>query len=253
MSIIVLQERPNESELMTLAEHQASTPATFSLEENPVLHYKSVGAQLTSSVDLPGLPANEVTAADFYVCSSQLMVWFANRSGLTIPYPSISLHAIQGGQPRSLYLQIEPQGGIGQADGQGKDSDFNYAVIELTIVTQDDVQEFYDALTRCASLHRDYDDDNDDDDENEGIIMGSPTDDHGDMGPWITAENFEQGEADDIGEYNGLDDEELAGVEVEIEESIRAGIRRGREEDDGEDGARAESEDAKWRRINEDN
>lgn len=98
------------------------------------------------------------------------------ESGVSIPYPSISIHAVKqvGGQDGSstpaIWMQLE------FSDGGADDDDFN--TVELTIVppSGESAQQLYDAIANCSNLHPDPtngdgDDDDDDEDDYDRIVF----------------------------------------------------------------------------------
>lgn len=140
----VLREAPNVTSFIPLVEHQSATPASF-YSGPPVLHYYSdrckvlildhdlssvpalaefasgsVGGNATNGTAVSGDDALEseevhktVEDVDIWVTSDKLLL-FCNTSsvGVSIPYPSISLHAIQSlphptpGEQQGLYMQL---------------------------------------------------------------------------------------------------------------------------------------------------
>ncbi|CAN6603843.1 hypothetical protein TRVA0_002S03268 [Trichomonascus vanleenenianus] len=237
-AITRLTEAPNDAEFVSLEEHQSSTPATFGLEENPVLYHKSLSAQVSTSSALADvIPATENERADFYVTSSDLQVWLPEKGvGAIIPYPCITLHAIQRNPTEMLYLQID----------YGDDGILEWLVVPRDIGT---LQLFYDRLSDCAALHPDFEENEDGQMQMDALDSEPPAA----MGPWITAENV--GEADDIGDTEMGDEEDgiSAAVEVEIGGiGARAGMRRTRDDNndsDDEDNDAATNADSKWRRT----
>ena len=184
----------------------------------------------------------------------------ATESGLSIPYPSISIHARTGVKlPGSdttapaVWMQLE------FADGGADDEDFD--TIELTIVpspSEDDTatvttaSKLFDAMAACSDLHPDPNDGEEEDDEGNydrivfegsaehenvegftGVLRGAvdgglPPPLPG-SGGWITAEN--------VNEYFDADGNwigpgaETAEEEEELGEG--AGRTRGRDEVEG--------------------
>lgn len=244
-SISYITSSPKDSEYVPLAEHQASTPATFSLEENPVLHHKSIDATLTSSQSIGSIKSMDEIKSDIYVSSYELTIWLKDQSiGLNIPYRRITLHAIQMEPSPRLYLQIEPE--------EGDEEDF----IEITITPNDrsTLRTFYKSLSDCASLHPDPEDS--DDEMAAGGNDGG--DENIDVGPWITADNFQDGGADDIGDED-FSYGEAAGIEVEMNDMpVHAGLRRTRDDEDNDthdanntatNNRTNVDENSKWRRT----
>jgi nucleotide-sensitive chloride channel 1A len=179
-------------------------------------------------------------------------LWFPEHgSGISISYPSITLHAIQSAQQPSLYLQIESSELV-QNDNGHEHGEESLEFMEIVIVPENlsSLQKFYEALSDCASLHPDLDVDDDDDEVNGhgGIMI-----DDG----WITSDNLEEGQADDDVSASSMNgDGPSASLEVAFDDKpgVRAGARRARDElSDNENGSgngQANSEDpSKWRRT----
>jgi chloride channel, nucleotide-sensitive, 1A len=186
---------------------------------------------------------------DWLGCAYRKLLLFAGKSetGVSIPYPSISLHAIQTlptpapdasstGAGQGLYMQlvVSPESDEEELD-----------TIALTIIpsstpssppppqqettpdTQTEAQQIFEALSACSNLHPDpvVQGDGDDDEEGmggsmafrAGLIQAGRSD--GGLPPsfaeggWITAENmheFVDSEGNFIGGGgDGNDDEEM--------------------------------------------
>lgn len=219
------------------------------------MYFKSKNSSLSSSktiIDGTELPIENVKS-DVYVTSSDLLIWFPElSSGLNIPYQCVTLHAIKRDtNPNCMYLQL-------QSD-TGNDDTFVEAFVALEDANL--LNQFYEALSACSSLHPDPEDE---EDETMGAIGidGSSGDNNNNSqqptfgGPWFTAENLQNGQADDIeidlvDNGNGYDGE-MAGVEVEVElPTAQVGQRRTRDDNDDEsdDENGEEKEETKWRKI----
>jgi len=208
----------------------------------------------------------------------KFLLWSTqSSSGVSIPYPSISLHAIQRlplpdaeSAHSGLYMQL-----ITSAEVSDEDEDLD--TISLTLIPtalaaaastapsdippeQSPTQALFDALSACSNLHPDPAPDTDGQMEGSslfaaGLIQPGGTD--GDLPPpmpgsggWITAENM--GEYfDEEGNWIGGGEDEGAEVEEGDENGLGpgAGTVRARDEEgrDGADGAGAE--DTKWQRT----
>ncbi|KAL8876037.1 MAG: hypothetical protein Q9198_005694 [Flavoplaca austrocitrina] len=306
----VINTAPTESQFTPLSTHQSQTPASFH-SGPPVLHHRSPSTTiLINSNDLESAPAfhklappqrsngsahaatnedegHEITinGLDIWVTSERFLVFSPTLStGVSIPYPSISLHAIQRSSTiPSLLLQLlissgpqfddhDPEGTISIAIIPQNDAD-SYSnepppppMGPRPAVTEDmlsrieqltPVEQLFRALSACADLHPDHDLDSDfdlqDDGPNEDSaalytqVDGLPPPMPG-SGGWITAEN--------VGDY--FDEE---GNYMRAGEGLGegAGRVRGRQEDDeealeGVDGNgledhEGEGEETKWRRT----
>lgn len=138
-------------------------------------------------------------------------------TGVSIPYPAISLHAVQRNDDDhavgELYMQLELSDPYGVTDDEELD------IVELSLgcdSTSTGIQPLYDAVTNCSNLHPDPAMDNDEEMEDgsdsrivfegnvgyegvsglPGVQMGAtdgglPPPFPG-SGGWITAENVDQ-------------------------------------------------------------
>lgn len=168
---------------------------------------------------------------------------------MSIPYPSISIHAIkQVSNVPAIWMQLE------FADGGSDDDDF--ACVELTIVPSNSpenaAQKVYEAMAACSDLHPDPNDDEDEDEaENHDRIIFEGSAEHEALegfsgvmrgqadgglppplpgsGGWITADNMHE-YFDEDGNWIG------DGAEEQEPEDLGdgAGTRRGREDGEGE-------------------
>lgn len=181
------------------------------------------------------------------------------EAGVSIPYPSISIHAIKqlpGSNDQAVWMQIEV------SDGGADDDDFG--TVELTIAT-DKTKELYEAIAACSNLHPDPNDDEDEDEgdyadrivfegsaEHEalegftGVLRGAadgglPPPMPG-SGGWITADNVhEYFDAD--GNWIGPDAEEVGG------EELGDGAGNVHARDEGVNGHDADDADSKRPRV----
>jgi hypothetical protein len=239
-SIGILDSAPLETEFVSLAEHQSYTPASFSLEETPVLYFKSTEASAKASASLPRIHESNART-DIYVASNALLLWFSNHNtGLSIPYPCITLHAIQTGSA-SIYLQLESEGLLSNGNSE------NTSFLELVVTPQDNsrIRDFYNALSDCSSLHPDQEGSDNEDivmDDTIGVGMGEG---------WITPESLETGQADDEVGAGTSTSGVSAALEVAIEDGVRAGQRRTRENDDDNENHPETNDDesTKWRKT----
>lgn len=249
LGVSLLDAAPAASEFTTLADHVSSTPASFSLETDPVLHYdlpESILKVLNGGLSLLPIPNSPSLVLDSAkaetegfncqakVASSRLFLWFPDFGfGYSIPYPCITLHGIA--DSFSIYLQI--------AIGTGDDQEFvELYLVPSTASSQNSVtKDIYDALCTCADMHADPGNSSDDE-GNGGIALDMDIDmgledinANGDDDGWtshggrsISLEGGEQeNDAADEGNERGT-----AGLEIAIEDStVRAGVRRRRSED----------------------
>ncbi|KAH8423555.1 Voldacs domain-containing protein [Aspergillus melleus] len=301
-----LRTAPETSSFVPLAEHQSRTPSSF--HSGPaVLHYHSKQCKLVvlenDLVASPALsairgPSAEVDGSsdsapngangesegkeivvdgvDVWVTSDKFLLYNTSLSaGVSIPYPSISLHAIQrlrlpsspDTEVQGLYMQIATPGPATQEDDEEES-------MVMTLVPPTDAdsatepqsddkpeetptQALYAAVSACANLHPDP---MEEDEEEEGddslfqsglVSMGSgngglPPPMDGSSG-WITADNMH--------EYFDEDGNWIAGGE---EPTLPLGpgagtIRTRDEENDGQEGdnhGEGQGDDeTKWRRT----
>lgn len=253
LRISLLDSAPKDTEFTSLADHVSSTPALYSLETDPVLHYNLDSATLKvldgGLALLPVPPAltespiildktkleEQGLKCQAKVASSRLFLWFPDAEfGYAIPYPSITLHGIADTQ--SIYLQI--------ASGSGDDTEFAEFYLVTPTATASTSSEdtnsvtkaIYDALCTCAGMHADPGNSDEDDDGtgNGGIALDMDID----MG--LEDENA-NGDDDGWTSNNGvsknghseMEQGELgsAGLEITIDEAaVRAGMRRRRSE-----------------------
>ncbi|KAG4420564.1 hypothetical protein IFR04_006271 [Cadophora malorum] len=187
-----IRTAPADDTFTSLAEHQAQTPSTF-YNAKPVLHYKKNGIRAIASVDqiskLPilapaesGDAATTVQTLDVWISSENLTLFNPTLStGLSIPYPSISLHAIQRLPDPSatdtssaealiqgLYMQLDlsDPNTFSSSNDTSEDDD---PTVELTLLTTPSssetpaqaIQAMFDAVSNCSNLHPDptFDDD----------------------------------------------------------------------------------------------
>ncbi|KAI4114769.1 MAG: hypothetical protein LQ345_004513 [Seirophora villosa] len=158
----VLNAAPTEGNFTPLSTHQSQTPSSF-YTGPPVLHHHSPSATLLiSSSDLKNnaaftnfAPPSEgqsngsmqgpvngtgdvedrevsIEGVDVWVTSEKFLLFSRTRStGVSIPYPSISLHAIQRAPEPSLILQLLSSPGP-QFDDHDPDATLSLTIIPAT-------------------------------------------------------------------------------------------------------------------------
>ncbi|XMA16087.1 hypothetical protein WAI453_008878 [Rhynchosporium graminicola] len=185
-----IREAPREDTFTTLTEHQTQTPSTF-YNAKPVLHYQKNRIRVVASMDqienlaLLGRAEGEngnlrdtVQTLDVWISSENLTLYNPSLStGLSIPYPSISLHAISRlsdpsnpeTQIQGLYMQLDLSDP--NALSNEEDEEMNN-VVELTLLTspsssdetpEQAIQKMFDAVSNCSNLHPDPMDEDDED------------------------------------------------------------------------------------------
>ncbi|KAJ5272494.1 hypothetical protein N7478_007619 [Penicillium angulare] len=293
-----LRTAPEASSFVPIAEHQSRTPSSFH-EGPPVLHYHSQRCKVVVlEGDLLSNPAlnalrGEVAAngtnaqadgeseisiedVDTWVGSEKFILYSPKTStGISIPYPSISVHAIQRLTPpgsetstqpevQGLYMQIATQATPSEED---EEQCITITVIpppqsaeELAQNTEDGdepetpIQTLYSAVSACSNLHPDPVEPGDEEEDEEKSYYqlggeGIGGDETGDGLPppvdgssgWITAENM----------HEFIDEEGNWIAEGEPPAfPLGPGAGNVHERENGEDEDAVEEEDeTKWRRT----
>ncbi|OQE22674.1 hypothetical protein PENFLA_c012G05017 [Penicillium flavigenum] len=237
-----------EASFVPLAEHQSRTPSSF-YSGPPVLYHHSqrckiviLERELLASPALSALRGQGgadnsaasqnqqdgdekevvISDVDIWVTSDKFLLFSCTVStGVSIPYPSISLHALQrlrvpdtDAEVQGLYMQV--------ATPSAPSADDEEECITMTVVLPADAtlqesaeaaeeaetptQQLYNAVSACSNLHPDPVEQGDEDDEEDGPKFIS-AEEHdgvfqlgsGDLPPpvdgssgWITAENMDQ-------------------------------------------------------------
>ncbi|KAA8647018.1 hypothetical protein EYZ11_000161 [Aspergillus tanneri] len=305
-----LRTAPETSSFIPLADHQSRTPSSF--HSGPaVLHYHSKQCKLvipehdlvaSSTLNAIRGPAATVNGSDghaptataesnangesdgkeivldnvdIWVTSDKFLLYNPSVSaGVSIPYPSISLHAIQrlrlpdtsDTELQGLYMQIaKPEPPTRDDDEEESmtitivpptDTDTATEDLDDNKPKETPTQALYAAVSACSNLHPDpMEEDDEDEEENSlfqsGIVsMGSgdgglPPPVEGSSG-WITAENMHE-YFDEEGNWIA------SGEGPTLPLGPGAGIVRPRdEESDGQDGeiqGEDQGEETKWRRT----
>jgi chloride channel, nucleotide-sensitive, 1A len=306
----VLREPPKASSFVPIGEHQSTTPASF-YSGPPVLHYHSDRSKVIVYEDeinkapalVPLLEHSQsqhhsdgstqtngdsshietqkvIEDVDIYVTSEKLLI-FSNSSsvGVSIPYPTISLHAVQSLLSTSQGPEQTTSQGVYMQLITSSENDEDVDSISVTLAPtatappattapadvdpvetedkpeQTPVQALFNALSDCSNLHPDPVQEGDDDDEGVSRLIQSGLavplgDGQGGLPPpmpgsggWITAENMHEFVDED---GNFIDDEE-GEHEEESQDPTPLGPGAGtvRSRGEGED---AEDE-AKWQRT----
>jgi len=288
-----IHTEPKIDDYTALVDHQSATPTTF-YDARPVLHYTGNNFRAIAPKDqvshlkifdgsadvAPILEHDNGTerplreeAVAIFISSENLTLWNPRHQiGISIPYPSISLHAIQrlpdptntANQVQSLYMQLELSSPSPSSDDEEPE------IVELNLIPQSsdtdvETKAVFEAVSACSNLHPDLDADGDEDMDDDRIVFegnvgyegvsGLPGVQQGVVdgglpppfpgsGGWITAEN--------VGEYFDEEGNWIGGGgnhEVEVL-GEGAGRIRGRDEVDGEvNGDGHEEDESKWRRT----
>ncbi|KAJ5626659.1 hypothetical protein N7528_004086 [Penicillium herquei] len=296
-----LRSAPEADTFVPIAEHQARTPSSF-YSGPPVLHYHSqrckvviLERDLLANPALNALRAQATangTAAvdedaedkeiaiegvDTWVGSEKFLLYSPTASaGVSIPYPSISLHAIQRlrvpgteTEVQGLYMQI--------ATPTAPSEDDEEQCITLTLVppepspatepnpedlstedaeTETPTQQLYNAVSACSNLHPDPVEPGDEEEDENNFVSGSDLGmyqldgGNGDLPPpvagssgWITADNMHEFFDED---GNWIAEGEAPSFPL----GPGAGTVHGREDEDEDVEAEEEgNDDTKWRRT----
>ncbi|KAF2021096.1 hypothetical protein BU24DRAFT_14695 [Aaosphaeria arxii CBS 175.79] len=259
MALRQLTEAPKADDYTPLQQHQEQTPSTF-FGSKPVLyaHYsgltlaatkeKLLQTQATSGFQLQEEDADGISLAkdvDIWV-NSENLVLFQNSptpAGVSIPYPSIALHATLKwkSQVDALFINVS----LNDAETVNEDDDIQ--TLDLYVLppkydTEPEtacIKEIFTAMNTCADLHPDPDD-SDMEQEFDETAPGATG--------WITAENMDE-YLDEDGNFKGPVLGDNDGAE---ELGPGAGTVRAREDDDehpnGVNGDNADGE-TKWQRT----
>lgn len=219
-------------DFVALAEHQSSTPASFSLEDNVVCYFEGlVRVELLADEN----HQSEVAEGKIYVLSSHVTLWFPQTSsGVNIPFQKVLLHATQKGADghQQIYLQLEDSPLSLVRPFSHSQESFS----EVTLSTQPDtlIDTLFAALSTCAAMHPDPSDSDNDMGMMAPALETHPEELEGDLGEegvggWIAHEKIQTDSMDN------------ASLEVILENEVRAGVVRPRE--GSEEGV------GKWRRV----
>ncbi|KAF8849649.1 hypothetical protein BDZ45DRAFT_604104 [Acephala macrosclerotiorum] len=272
--------QPQLDSFTSLEDHQSHTPETF-YDGKPVLHYHSATITALGDRDqIAKLPFFSSTDGELegenalheevaaFISSENATIFNPNTNiGLSIPYPAISLHAIQrladprnpSTQVQGLYMQLE------LLDPHAVSDDDEPNVVELTLIPPmtgetSDIQKLFDAVSNCSNLHPDpaFEGDEEEDYDDRIVFEGSvgyegisglPGVQRGaadgglpppfpGSGGWITAEN--------VSDYFDADGNWIGGGTGEESLGDGAGRIRTRQEMDGVNGdGNHESDDNK--------
>ncbi|KAI6785020.1 uncharacterized protein J7T54_008114 [Emericellopsis cladophorae] len=226
-----IRSPPSVADYTPLEEFQSQTPASFT-GGKPVLYHHLTGAKATIPksqagvlamfpVDAPSRPPHESNGeeapeeiiereVDVFVHSESFTIFSKEaEAGVSIPYPSISIHAVKNeGGLAAIWMQLE--------FSDGGDSDEDYNCIDLSIIPRDATPEatkaLYEAMSACSDLHPDPNEGEDEEEDYsdrivfegshealegfEGVLRGQsdgglPPPMPG-SGGWITADNVNE-------------------------------------------------------------
>ncbi|KAF6218746.1 hypothetical protein HO133_005288 [Letharia lupina] len=205
----IIHQSPTSSSFTPLAVHQSQTPDSFYSGPAVLYHHSPSASLLLHASDLAAAPALaalangahrsangtatvavnghdaaedededeefEIAGVDVWVTSERFILYSPTLStGLSIPYPSISLHAVQRpshGNPASLFLQLLTEAPT--FDDHDPDSTISMTIVpaaaaaattsedspeqvgRVTPESESQARRLYAALSACANLHPD--------------------------------------------------------------------------------------------------
>ncbi|KAI9374509.1 hypothetical protein BJX61DRAFT_295538 [Aspergillus egyptiacus] len=305
-----LTSAPETSSFIPLSVHQSRTPDSF--HSGPaILHYHAANCKLVAlERDISSTPVlNALRAAavnghdssrangtdsddekevlieglDVWVTSDKFLLYNrALSSGFSLPYPSLSLHAIQRlklpaaqsetepAEVQGLYMHITKPAAASYPQESDEEESITMTLVppaattsatetgpqaeaETDAETETETQKFYAAVSACSNLHPDP---VEDDDEGAGAAFASglvfPGSAEGGLPPpvdgssgWITADNMHEFFDEEGNWIGGGEEPSMPGL------GPGAGTVRGREE--GNDSAdideSADGDETKWRRT----
>ncbi|KAJ0423429.1 regulator of volume decrease after cellular swelling-domain-containing protein [Aspergillus carlsbadensis] len=314
----VLTSAPDTSSFTPLSVHQSRTPESF--HSGPaILHYHSSSCSLVALerdvFATPALNALRGTGAgagasangthpessdagsdekealiegvDVWVTSDKFLLYNSSTSsGLSIPYPSISLHAIQrlklpsqqaGAEPSSevqgLYMHITKPHNASYPQVSDEEESLEVTLVPRTqqiaqstepqgesatepeAETETEIQKLYAAVSACSNLHPDAVEEEDEECGAfaSGLVFPGSAEDGGLPPPvdgssgWITADNMHEFFDEEGNWIGGGDAPTLPGL------GPGAGTVREREEEadegEGEGEGAVDGDETKWRRT----
>ncbi|KAH9882307.1 hypothetical protein J1614_000543 [Plenodomus biglobosus] len=221
MALRHLTSPPKADDFTPLHEHQQQTPSTF-FGAKPILYanYSHLTlSALSSQLQQHGAFSQFSSEADgenalikhvtIWVSSENLTLFQSSPTptGVSIPYPTIALHATMKYKStiEALYMSLS----LNDTENVNEEDDIQ--VLELTVLppSYDStpetacIQDIFSAMNTCADLHPDP---NGSDDDNDDILDESAPGATG----WITADNMDE-YMDEDGNFRGtvLGGEEL--------------------------------------------
>ncbi|ODA82463.1 hypothetical protein RJ55_00970 [Drechmeria coniospora] len=248
MITTTIRTPPSVRDFIPLADYESQTPESFA-DGKPVLHFHLEGATAqipksqcgTLAVFPADSPAVETQAngqdeseelvaqkVDIFVTSQHFIIFSQEAAvGVSLAYPSISIHALKQvgteSSTQAVWMQVEVSA--------GGSNDDEFDTVELTILppassdseVSGSAQKMYDAMSACSDLNPDEEEDEDEDNDRivfepsaehealagfHGVLHGSsdgtlPPPMPG-SGGWITADNMHEF-FDDDGNWLGRD------------------------------------------------
>ncbi|KAF7562329.1 hypothetical protein G7046_g1818 [Stylonectria norvegica] len=197
-----IRSPPSTDDYTSLSDYQSQTPQSF-VGGNPILHYHVTGAKAwlpksqrgrlaifpADANDAPSAPEGDNSSSggdelvertvDIFVNSENFTIFSQQaEAGVSIPYPSISIHAVkpvgpetEGRRAQAVWMQLD------FSEGGSDDDDFD--TVELTIIppatdsAPSAAKQLYEAMATCSDLHPDPNDGDDDDDDDRIVFEGS--------------------------------------------------------------------------------
>ncbi|KAH7135795.1 regulator of volume decrease after cellular swelling-domain-containing protein [Dendryphion nanum] len=242
MALQHISTKPKTEDFTPLQEHQEQTPATF-YGSKPVLYASYTGLTLVAlSSDLQSNPSTAkfvttpdegtedllIKDVDIWVNSDNLILFQNNPTptGVSIPFPSIGLHATMKwkSQIDALFMNVSLN------DSETVNDDDDIEVLELTILPPNYssspetacIKEIFSAMNTCADLHPD---------PNGSDFEGEEDETAPGATGWITADNMDE-YIDEDGNFIG----QVYGDAETNEEPLGPGAGTVRTRDENEDG-----------------
>lgn len=151
----------------------ASTPDSFS-DIPAVLRHQQPNVAITLDPPLDGFCSQDAASGTLYVTESTLTFISSTGKGFELQYPSITLHAISRAESgHSIYCQID-ETDENQRPFENEDEGFS-VMRELNIIPQDptSLEDIFEAMSLCASLHPDPNVSDEDEDEDEDAFISN--------------------------------------------------------------------------------
>ncbi|KAG9193193.1 hypothetical protein G6011_03228 [Alternaria panax] len=209
MALQHVDSAPKAGDFTPLSEHQSQTPTSF-FGAKPVLHAHYEGMTLVAAADqlkqdaaFGGFSSRREGGDDLADGIDVNLVLFQSAPspvGVSIPYPSLALHATMKYKTtiEALYVNIS----LNDADSVNDDDDIH--MLEITLLppsyaskpTGTCITDLFTALNTCADLHPDPDAS---DDDGQDVLDDTAPGASG----WITAENMDE-YMDENGNFSGM-------------------------------------------------
>ncbi|PVF95935.1 hypothetical protein CPB86DRAFT_787487 [Serendipita vermifera] len=167
----------------------SSTPASFAHLPTSVLYHLQQPASITLEPPIEGFTASDCSNGTLYILSSVLVYMGPEGKGLSITYPTISLHAISRQEELgpSIYCQLDET--ISMEEEPTPDEQDALELRELRILTtESSLEPMFEALSQCAALHPDKDDEEDDEGDFDDAFLDENDLEGGGGGPGVNGQ-----------------------------------------------------------------